>query len=163
MVYDKNKHNRHSIRLKHYDYSRCGVYYVTICTNSKGYMFGEIIDEKMFINSAGEMIEREYSNIPKQYCDTECDEYIIMPNHVHFMLQKENSNVQLSEIIRTFKSITTNEYIKGVKKFGWKRFEKRLWQRNYYEHIIRSDEEYFHAVEYIRNNPENWKKDKYSY
>ncbi|MFV0501013.1 MAG: hypothetical protein ACK5MH_05410 [Bacteroidales bacterium] len=66
----------------------------------------------------------------------------------------------LRGIIQWFKTMTTNEYIRGVKQLGWDAFDGKLWQRNYYEHIIRNETSYLRIVEYINNNPANWKEDK---
>jgi len=70
-------------------------------------------------------------------------------------------NVPIGNLVDWFKTMTTNEYIRGVKQYGWKRFDGKLWQRNYYEHIIRSEEEYERIADYIVDNPEKWQEDKF--
>ena len=72
-----------------------------------------------------------------------------------------HSGVPLHTIVQWFKTMSTNAYIKGVINKGWQRFEKRLWQRNYYEHIIRNEKSLASISDYIRNNPSQWNKDKY--
>jgi REP element-mobilizing transposase RayT len=67
----------------------------------------------------------------------------------------------VGDVVGAFKSITTVEYIKGVNDDGWRPFEKRLWQRNYFEHIIRDEPEYLRIAEYIENNPIKWNEDRY--
>ena len=163
------RHQRKNLRLQHYDYSRAGYYYVTICTQNKKPYFGTIKEEVFYPNEAAMIIEKIFKNLPKMYMDIETDEYIVMPNHVHCILQKKDKQeipydgLFLGDIVGGFKSKTTTEYIKGVKEKNWPKFDRRLWQRNYYEHIIQDEKEYYQIKEYIRRNPENWLKDKYYY
>jgi REP element-mobilizing transposase RayT len=107
---------------------------------------------------------------------------MVMPNHFHGIIEiRENKNVgiplvgirnensgqpqgiapTIGQIIGAFKSITTNRYIQGVEQHNWERFYVRLWQRNYYEHIIRNEQAYENIAGYILNNPYNWKNDDY--
>ncbi len=67
----------------------------------------------------------------------------------------------IGDVVRWFKTMTTNKYIDGVKQFNWEQFDKKLWQRNYYEHIIRNEKSYLHISEYIHNNPMQWINDKF--
>lgn len=227
MTYDPRIHNRQSLRLKGYDYSKAGLYFITICCQNHAHMFGEIIDGKMILNDAGKMIEKWYFKLESKYPDKRCHEMIIMPNHMHFILENldaikthtmdahvrttpcgrpscgrpshgeikssdqnpnpnesekfnshesieslfnnpppygpENTKFQspLGDAIGWLKTMTTNEYIRGVKTLNWKRFNKKLWHHNYYERIIRNDFAYHNISKYIKANPENWKKDKF--
>ena len=120
-----------------------------------------------------------------KYPDIKCNEMIIMPNHTHFIIQNvgadlcvcpndlpnkhnntgeqntgEHTGSPLHRIVQWFKSMTTNEYIRGVKNNNWQRFNKKLWQRNYWEHIIRNENEYNQISQYIINNPLKWENDK---
>ena len=79
----------------------------------------------------------------------------IMPNHVHLVLFNEG-NHHLPNIMRWFKSITTNHYIHGVKELGWGPFNRTLWQRNYFDHVIRTPKELQNIVDYIKGNPYRW-------
>ena len=84
-----------------------------------------------------------------------------MPNHFHAIVEiKPQSPVSLGEVIGAFKSLSTNAYIKGVRNSNWLPFDRRLWQRNYYEHIIRNEVSYYFIAEYIQNNPLRWEEDK---
>lgn len=85
---------------------------------------------------------------------------VIMPNHFHCIIKKEDTNSSLIEIFHWFKTMTTNEYIRGVKQLGWPRFDGKLWQRGYWDHIIRDQKTYENISEYIFHNPLNWKSDK---
>jgi REP element-mobilizing transposase RayT len=172
---------RKIIRLPDYDYSKDGAYFVTIVTHQRTCLFGNVIDQEMVLNGAGEMINqvcREITNvIPSLYLDI----FQIMPNHFHgiFVIEKPivvgaglracpgrprrvaptQNDVSLFEIVGRFKSLTTNRYIQGVKEFNWPIFETRLWQQNYYEHIIRNERDYQAVADYIFCNPQNWEKD----
>jgi putative transposase len=161
-------YNRHSIRLKEYDYSQAGLYFVTICLQDRLCLFGKIEDEKMILNDVGLMIERQWTDLINRFDNVRLYNFVIMPNHFHAIIEivvQENINMSLKkktlgEIIGAFESIVTVEYIRGVKDNNWQPFNKRLWQRNYYEHIIRNEQSYNTIYNYIINNPTNWKNDK---
>lgn len=165
---------RKNLRLKHYDYSQTGYYFVTICTEGKKHLWGSIIDGDLKLNDAGNMVEKWYLELKNKYKNIELNEHIIMPNHVHFIIaivgddlrvtpqsSGTHAGVPLQSIIQWFKTMTTNEYIKGVKNREYPPFEKQIWQRNYFEHIIRNDKELHEIREYIVNNPAKWDLDKY--
>lgn len=149
---------RNSIRLLEYDYSQSGYYYITICTQNKIKLFGEINDNDVELNISGKMIEKWLIELKNKFKNIIIDEYIIMPNHIHFILiinnyiifsqeqsvcQKKgrHTGLPLPKIIQWFKTMTTNEYIRNVKNSYAIPFVSKLWQRNYYEHIIRNDNE----------------------
>ena len=156
--------NRRSIRLKGYDYSRNGFYFITITTNKMRHLFGEIKNAKLisFPHEPDKMIEKLLLKIEEKFENTKIEPYIIMPNHIHFILQIENfpafDKTKLGEMIGWFKTMTTNEYINCVKSGLFKPFYKRLWLRNYYEHIIRDVDEHSRIWDYIENNPQKWEE-----
>ncbi|MBI4973077.1 hypothetical protein HZC27_00490 [Candidatus Roizmanbacteria bacterium] len=174
--------SRHTIRLKGYDYSQNGLYFVTICTQNRENLFGDIVDGKMKLNDAGEMIKIWWDKIPGKYTNVKLDIYQIMPNHIHTIIvvgahpcvrplsnpyvrslhegSTHGSTPTLGNVIQWFKTMTTNKYIRGIKINNWPPFNKRLFQRNYYEHIIRNEEEYLKIKEYIRQNPSLWSRDR---
>ncbi len=184
MKYDPKIHHRKSIRLKNYDYSQAGLYFVTICTQNQLHLFGEIVHDEMVLNDAGLMVEKWYSELENKFTDMKCREMIIMPNHFHCIVEnvgadlrvcpKQGENVERGEhieqgehigsplhrVVQWFKTMTTNEYIRAVKTHDWQRFDKKLWQRNYWEHIIRNDNEYQCIAQYIMDNPQKWTLDK---
>lgn len=163
MGYDPYRHHRRSIRLKEYDYSRSGNYYVTICTQDREKLFGEIDEAIIRLNEAGQMIDQEWNQIPKRYRCVILDKYVIMPNHLHGILQilsEENDGNTSFEIIGAFKSITTNGYINCVKQNNWPPFRKRLWQLRYHDRIIRDEDELNRIRKYIIENPLNWAEDE---
>lgn len=160
-------HHRRSIRLKGYDYSQAGCYFVTICVQMRECLFGEIGTGGLHLHDAGLMLEDWWSRLPNKYAGVETDAFIVMPNHIHGILvfnPPEGSLVRecaadLGNVVSWFKTMTTNAYIRGVKEFDWPRFQGTLWQRNYYEHIIRTEDELDSIREYIGNNPAQWASD----
>ena len=185
--YNPNIHHRRSIRLKGYDYSQAGLYFVTIVTQNRENLFGEIQNGKMILNDAGNMIEKLWGETPNHFANIKLHEYIIMPNHIHEIIEitpvgsdsisARNTADSISKraemdsaptgnfgdipkIIQSFKRHTTIEYIKMVKQNKLPPFDKRIWQRNYWEHIIRNENEYQRIARYIIDNPIKWENDK---
>ena len=183
MKYDPKKHHRRSIRLKGYDYSQAGAYFVTICANKRTCLFGGVFDRQIRLNDAGRMVKDVWEEIPIHYSNIELDAFVIMPNHIHGIINivgagpcacpdgGEQLNIgqpqgvaptglSLPNIIHRFKTMTTKRYIDGIKNNGWPPFHGRVWQRNYYEHIIRNNDELKQIREYIMNNPLKWEFDR---
>jgi len=194
-MYNPLIHHRRSIRLKGYDYSKAGLYFITLCCQNREHLFGEIKNGEMIFNDAGNMVNKEWLALTRRFTNIQLHEYQLMPNHFHSIIEiidieNTNGNVgatlvvatngnrqpqglhqqpqpvpqplkkTVGDIIGAFKSITTDEYIVGVKTLGWSPFNKKVWQRDYFEHIIRDEQEYFRITEYIINNPKSWKTDK---
>jgi putative transposase len=272
MAYDPYKHHRRSIRLKGYDYSQDGLYFITICIKNGLCLLGDVVGDEMVLNPAGQMVEAEWLALPGRFPQVEQDVFQVMPNHFHGILGIQNTFVGaglvpaqddaatatgraitterattrvaptvvgdvgaglvpaqddattatgraitterattrvaptvvgdvgaglvpaqdnaatatdratatgrattrvaptgvgdapvrtvLGNMIGAFKSITTNEYIVGVNELGWEPFPGKLWQRNFYEHIIRNERALKAIREYIINNPANWAADQ---
>ncbi|QDT42221.1 Transposase IS200 like protein [Gimesia alba] len=162
-----NLPQRKTIRLQGYDYSQAGLYFITICTHNQLCLFGEIrLNGEMKQNSAGDMIEKWWWELAHKFPMVTLLEHIVMPNHFHGIVQINHANESegessLASIVGWFKSMTMNEYIRQVKTKGWRPFQQRLWQRNYYEHIIRDEEAWQEISEYILTNPQRWIDDKY--
>lgn len=169
MNFGPEKHHRHSIRLKQYDYSQAGAYFVTIDVQNRGHLFGEIVNGEMVLNDAGKMIEEQWQALKERFPLIDLDVYQVMPDHFHGIIVIVGATLvvaldvgkppTLGNIIGVFKSITTHEYIKGVENHGWQRFSKRLWQRNYYEHVVRDETDLERIRKYIQSNPLNWNHD----
>ncbi|MBI4650701.1 transposase [Candidatus Desantisbacteria bacterium] len=136
----------------------------------------------MELNDIGQMIFNVWDEIPKYYDGIDIDEFQIMPNHIHGIVIIKNKTgkhgikagrhgdlpvhepkrgLSLPDVMERFKSLTTKKYIDGVKLNNWKPFNKRLWQRNYYEHVIRDENDLKCTREYIINNPIKWEMDEY--
>jgi REP element-mobilizing transposase RayT len=213
MSYNPEIHKRKSIRLKGYDYSQEGLYFITLCCQNRECLFGQIHNGSMILNDAGKMIENEWLNLENRFPNIELHEFIVMPNHFHGILkivgaalvaaqstqstlvaaqstpvraalvdaqstlavaqnEMETQTIEgqpqgiaptktIGDMMGAFKSITTVEYIRGVKNLGWKPFDGKIWQRNYYEHIIRNEQSYQNISNYIINNPAKWQDDKF--
>ena len=165
-------HQRTSIRLKNYDYSQNGAYFVTICVNNMVCLFGDVVDGKMVLNDAGKMVQTAWNNLPKRFSEIQLDVCTIMPKHLHGIVaivgaplvgarpegKRATTRVAptLGTIVGQFKSISTTEYTRNVKQSHWPPFHNKLWQRNYYEHVIRNDDELNKIREYIIQNPDRW-------
>ena len=184
--YNPDVHHRRSIRLKGYDYSQSGLYFVTICVKKRICLFGEIDNAKMILNDAGTMIKKWYYEIENKFLDIKCFEMIIMPNHFHCIIKNvgadlcvcpdkslrdqrtlrdqrilgEHTGSPIHHVVQWFKTMTTNEYIRGVKNNNWQRFDGKLWQLNYWEQIIRNEKSYQTISEYVANNPDKLNEDK---
>ena len=246
--YNPHIHHRRSIRLKGYDYSQAGLYFITICCQDRACLFGKIKNGILQLNDAGRMVEKWYRELENKFPDIRCREMIVMPNHFHCIIENtgtpvgadlrvcpspspspnppetdnfdtdtpktdnfetdipktDNSKTDNFEmdipkmdnsktdnfdtdnfdtdnfdtdigdehvgehvgsplrlVVQWFKTMTTNEYIRGVKTLGWQPFNGKLWQRNYYEHIIRDERAFHNISEYIINNPKKWSEDKF--
>ncbi len=167
MRYDPEIHHRRSIRLHGYDYSRPGMYFVTICAHEKEHVFGEIVDGEMNSNECGLIVTQCWRDLPRHYPHAQTDSFVLMPNHVHGIIAILEAAPRgrrggftnpplhsLSEIVRGFKTYSArraNE-LRGTSSHP-------LWQRNYYEHIIRNDDELNKIREYIQTNPLRWASD----
>ena len=202
MKHDPNKHHRRSIRLKGYDYSKAGMYFVTLVCRQRACLFGEVIDGKMRLSAAGQIVQQEWRRLGQQFPDARIDVFVVMPNHVHGIIvihpdvvgatqpsQKETisgENRTLEEIrIGNGGSPLRGEVGGGARPANGpapgslgamigqfkSRCTKRLWaskglsgtpiwQRNYYEHIIRNDDDYKRVYLYIESNPVNWNADE---
>ena len=160
---------RKQIRLQGYDYSQSNAYYITICTFNREHLFGEIVGETLCgrPNNPHEMIQKWLLEIENKYTNAKIDNHIIMPDHIHIILfltdyhagsvSDDHTGSPLPKIIDWFKTMTTNEYIRGVKDGNYPPFDKHIWQRNYYEHIIRNQQDYSEIWQYINDNPARWK------
>jgi putative transposase len=175
MKYDPDRHHRRSIRLQDYNYSQeCG-YFVTICTHERGCLFGEVRDGEMRLNAPGTMVVDALERLNQSFPEVKIDAYIVMPNHIHCVIWLVGAPLvgaldpwigsttgvapALGGVVGAFKSITTDEYIHGVKALEWLPFSGRLWQRNYYEHVLRNEKSLNAIREYIQANPSQWAND----
>jgi len=157
-----NLKNRKSIRLPTYNYRKNSSYFITICIQNRENRLGEVIDEKMILNHAGSMVNQWLVYLTEHFPNISINHKIIMPNHIHFILDIEYFNqntATIATIMQWFKTMTTNQYIRGVKENIYPPFNKKIWQRNYYEHIIRNEDSFSQIEQYIQNNPRSWQED----
>jgi putative transposase len=149
--YNPNIHHRRSIRLKGYDYSQAGFYFITIDTKDRVCLFGKIVmvenfQPSMVLNNAGKIADEGWLEIPIHFPNAVLHEHIVMPNHIHGIIELIKSG-----------SHNDSESNNGVQIFE----PQPIWQRNYYEHIIRDEKSFQRISDYIINNPKNWHEDKF--
>jgi putative transposase len=162
---------RKSPRLSGYDYSQDGAYFVTAGVQGRLYLFGEVIEGEMRLNPAGQMIGKWWRELERKFSSLKVDEYhVVMPNHFHGIVfipelsapttAGGHTGPPLQRVVQWFKTMTTNEYIHGVKEHGWPRFQGSLWQRSFYDHVIRDEASLNRIREYISTNPLRWDLDR---
>ncbi len=173
---NQDRFHRRSIRLKGYDYSQPGAYFITICTYQNHSLFGKIVDGKVQLNDLGRVVQFTWDDLVNHVENIELGPFVIMPNHIHGIIQIIEPNVGAgSEPARTAPAPTTSssqtplsEIVRQFKTFSARRIntlrnstDKPVWQRNYYEHIIRNDQSFQKIGEYILTNPVQWENDRY--
>ena len=184
MIYNPDIHHRQSIRLKGYDYTKEGTYFISICTHNRENIFGKIVDGTMVLSEFGIIVENTWFDLPNHNSNIILDAFIIMPNHVHAIIIVGAGSKPAQDYVfqsncvgleyraglepAPTKKIPLYEIVRQFKTFSSKRINKKrnaigvpVWQRNYYEHIIRNEMEYQKIWEYINTNPLKWQEDKY--
>ncbi len=184
-----DRFHRRSIRLRGYDYTRAGAYYVTVCTQGRLPLFGDVVNDVMTPNAMGNIVQRCWDGIPEHMPMVVCDAFVVMPNHVHgiivitdvaappdpvragnfpppqtgdapprrspIAIMVRNS---LGHIMQTFKAAVSRQAIRdGLMPRG-----TPIWQRGYYESIIRDAASHDRIAQYIAENPTNWKGDRFN-
>jgi putative transposase len=167
-----NMPHRQGLRLKGYDYSQAGAYFVTICAHGKACLFGDVIGSEVKVNELGRKVQAVWDDLPVHYPHVATDAFVVMPNHVHgvVVLRDVGAGFKpartaepartalrrhgLSEIVRAFKTFSARRINEFRETSG-----APVWQRNYYEHIIRDDADYNRIAEYVANNPQRWAED----
>jgi putative transposase len=178
------KHFRKQLRMDGYDYSSIGHYFITICINNFKYIFGEIVNNKMYLNKYGNIAKHFIYQIPKHYKNVDIDEFIIMPNHVHILIEikemgyatapvsvvtehcsvttESKTNAHpisfryglISKIIKSYKEIVTKSIHRKYNDYSFQ------WQRSFYDKIIETEDALENIRDYIKNNIQNWKHDR---
>jgi putative transposase len=176
ILYDPVKHHRRSIRLAQYDYALAGAYFVTVCAHERACLFGDVVDSDMRLNEAGRLVQAAWDELPGRFPGVELDAFVTMPNHVHGIIvivrgaaergagivaagpgaassAPTSPTATLGDVMRAFKSISALYVNRQLNRSG------SLWQRNYYERIIRDEAELHRMREYIKTNPARWADD----
>ncbi len=178
MTHSTPNYHRRSIRLKGYDYTQPGAYFVTLCTHERVHLFGHVVDGVMRLDELGEIARQCWLAIPDHFPHAQLDEFVVMPNHVHGIIwivgarhavplqsPARETMEQFSKpvpgsiptLIRSFKSATTKRINQHRRTLG-----ATVWQRNYYEHIIRNEQTLNAIRQYIHDNPLRWHLDRYN-
>jgi len=184
LKYNPDFHHRRSIRLQHYDYSSVGAYFVTICTFERECLFGEVVDNDICLNGMGQIVQDEWLRTAEMRKNIILDEFVVMPNHFHGIIHirdpvgahcmrpdhKKRTDVERAHVgapLRRRKSGSIGSIIAGFKSAVTKRINQLrdnpgapVWQRNYYERVIRNDQELQSIQQYVVDNPAKWQEDE---
>ncbi len=155
-----------SIRLKGYDYFQAGAYFVTICTKDRVCLFGDVVDGAMILDTPGQIVLKAWGELPRHYPHVRLDAFVVMPNHVHGIIMLYDSveaglkpaattRHPLPEVVRALKTFSSRRINAWRHKPGIP-----FWQRNYYEHVIRSERDLQRIREYVVTNPLKWALDR---
>jgi REP element-mobilizing transposase RayT len=167
MPFDSNIHHRRSIRLRGYDYSQAGAYFVTICAHLHKCRFADKRNGTLYLNDEGRMVAEQWTGLVANQAGIELDEWVVMPNHFHGIVILENTqpkspdatishrNMSLSKLVGRFKMQSAKQINLLQKTPG-----QPVWQRNYWEHVVRNETDLQRIRDYIRNNPATWATDK---
>ncbi len=187
MKYDPQKHHRRSIRLRGYDYSQPGWYFVTIVTHKRQNIFGRVANGQMVLNDAGEIVKTEWLKTREIRGNIKLDAFVIMPNHIHGIIvimdnfagaycntpplhYRHTPLQQHRHAVTPFQSPskTIGAIVRGFKSAATKQINQirntpgmPVWQRNYWDHIIRNERELNRIRNYIINNPKKWNDDRF--
>ena len=152
--------NRKQLRLKNYDYSGNGAYFITICTKEKKPIFGPVGADSI----SARMVARTFLDTISRYPQVNAPIYTVMPNHFHAIIVIERADMEsaptISQIIQSFKRYSTVEYVKLVKDGTVPPFDEKIWQRSFYDHVIRNEGDYLDIWRYIEGNPGRWTEDR---
>jgi putative transposase len=147
---------RRSLRLPGYDCSQAGAYFITACTQNRVMLFGEVIDCEVRLNEMGTIVQQMWDDLPTHYHGIDVDAFIVMANHVHgivILADQSERRHAISEIVRGFKTFSARRVNERAGRRGV------LWQRGYYEHVIRHEKALERIRAYIENNPPRWADD----
>ena len=161
----------------YYNYAQNGMYFVTLCTQNRLNLFGQIQNSYLVLkNNAGKMVSQNLRKYHRYTPHINIDKFIVLPNHMHAILMIQHNAIMpgdggtprgafptmsLSDYIHRFKTLTTKLYIDGVKNGNYLPFDKKIWQKSYHEHIIHSEQDYRNIWDYIDTNPMKWQDDRY--
>jgi putative transposase len=172
MEFDPTKHHRRSIRLRGYDYSQRGIYFVTICTNKKECFLGKVSNGAVVLEDAGWAVRKTWLSLPERFPGAVLDQFVVMPNHLHGVIAIIRQTPRggkkgaassapttvlptLGEMMRAFKSVSAIEINCILGRRG-----RPVWQRNYFEHIVRDGRDLEKIYKYMADNPLQWEFDR---
>ena len=146
-------------RLENYDYGEIGCYFVTLCTQKRQRLFEiDTVGNDLCVVPQNQIIRKWIKETQNKFPNIKFDKYVIMPDHLHFIVNitERHTGRSLQDAMKFFKTMTTNEYIKGVRNGLLPPFKNKLWQKSYYDHIIRNQQDFNEIWEYIENNLKKW-------
>ncbi|GHT17738.1 hypothetical protein FACS189429_2510 [Bacteroidia bacterium] len=186
MKFNPEIHHRRSVRLRNYDYSGRGLYYITICVQNRVCLFGNVVDQQMILNQFGQIAFDCWQEITTHYPDTKLHDFVIMPNHIHGIIEITANDDDVCTVgVENFQPLPVppkrNEFqhviprsigaiVRGFKIGVTKQIRTKnllpmqthsIWQRNMWEHIVRDFSDYARIADYINNNPANWQSDNF--
>lgn len=189
MMRSHRDHDRRSMRWRGFDYASEGTYFVTICIHGRCPLLGDVQNNDVSLSPAGAMVTQTWEALPERFGNLAVRNHVVMPNHFHGLLVlgrdvagldpsswvfsdpinsshgrtsvAGTAHGSLGRTVQALKSLTTHAYMQGVRSSGWPPFAGRLWQRGYYDRVVRDLDELGAVVEYIRMNPVQWAQDPY--
>ncbi len=159
-----NLPKRKPTRLRDYDYSQNGAYFITICTHNKEYLFGNIVGcgdfdaPKMLLSKTGKIVRKYIDFMSAKYKHIKIDKYVIMPNHLHFLIRIDNEENGLSQSAKPYNN-ELSKFVSLFKRYVNRECSMSIFQRSFHDHIIRGKYDYQKLWEYIDSNPIKWKSD----
>jgi len=186
--FDPKKHHRRSIRLPNYDYTQAGAYYITVVTHNRELLFGEVVDGEMKLSNLGQIAQREWERLPKRFNQIELGAFVVMPDHVHGIIIIHDNRRGTAGVLRiivpgrirrapTGETVIVERFGKPVPgsiptiirsyksavalriNYARPSDSTPVWQKNYYEHVIRNEQDMQAKWDYIESNPANWEND----
>ena len=168
MPYDPQRHDRRSLRLRYHDYARGGAYFVTLCTHRRRALFGAVVDGVMNPNGCGLIVRAEWERSEAVRVEVELGEFVVMPDHFHALVLIDDVGGRGSDGRFRSMAASLGSLIAGFKSAVTVRLNRLrgtpgepVWQRNYYEHVVRGEADYRRIEGYIRDNPARWRGRRY--
>jgi putative transposase len=162
---DVTANRRKDLRLRHYDYTQAGAYFITLCVCHRACLLGVVRDDSVHLSASGDMVAEVWADLPNYYANLALDAFVIMPNHIHGIIFLSNAGAGFKPA-QTGTNHALPEIVRGFKTFSAKRINvlrqmsgTPVWQRNYFEHVIRNETELLQVRQYIENNPAQWALD----
>ena len=160
-------YNRKSTRLLKYNYSEKGAYFITICTHNRKNILSEIVSvgdgvldvPKNKLTLIGKVADQQLNNFNNFYSNITIDKYVIMPNHIHLLIQITSDSVSGSSRTPTPTNMEIPRFVSTFKRFCNQEYDKNIWQRSFHDHIIRNQKDYDRIWNYIETNPYKWEQD----
>ena len=150
---------RHNMRLREFDYSLPGAYFLTVCAKNRQQILSTIHEERIILSTIGQICEKQLL-LPEERYPIRLERHVIMPNHVHVLLSiykaEQSPAPTISDIVCTWKSVTTK-----LVNAEMHTPRNMLWQRSFYDHVVRNEDDFRNIWQYIDDNPKKWELDRF--